>query len=84
MGSIALFKVYYLVGFVYTYRQRNGFLVPFKNGFNAVLWFCLHVLVKKIRGATYKHGDAGNMCDGFTWLLNDSRLGYVKMLAKYF
>ena len=44
---MALFKVYHLVGFAYTYRQRNGFLAPFKNGINVVLWFCLHVISKR-------------------------------------
>ena len=32
------------------------FFVSFKNGFTAVLWCCLHVTLKKIKGAAHKNG----------------------------
>ena len=33
--------------FVYTYRQSHPFFVLFKNGFNAVLWCCLHITLER-------------------------------------
>ena len=36
-----------LLGLVYMYRQRRRFSSHFKNGFNAALWCCRHITLKR-------------------------------------
>ena len=41
------------------------FFLPFKNGLNAFLWWCLHMTlkyVKKIKGAADKNGAKNGTC----------------------
>ena len=44
----------------------SPFFAPFKNGFNAVLWCCLHIAVKRIRWG-WQNGDADYMKTRVEW-----------------
>ena len=41
--------------------STSPFFVPFKNGFNAILWCCLHITSKRT-DAAYENGDIDGTC----------------------
>ena len=43
-------------------RSTLPCFVPLKNGFNTVLWWCLHTTLPKIGGAAHKNCDVDGTC----------------------
>ena len=37
----------FVLKLVYTYRRSRRFFAPFKNGFNVVVWCCLHIALQR-------------------------------------
>ena len=62
---------------VYTYRQRHGFFVSFKNGFSAVLWYCLQVTSKRSK---VPHTKTGTL----TVCVNKALIGHLWFYGVWF